>query len=219
MANTIDSNNTLDDSTGSKENKKEDPKEDASGITKSPVMESALHVNTSESSRPKRRWCQNNKRWREGLKKVVEADEAALTRAEGIYYLNDPEFCIAKGIDGIEIFLGLRDDGTEVAIKRISKHHINYQLLENEEEILRLPGLDHSFIVRYIDSVEDDNFRYLCLQLFEYTLDEYIKDCPEDKLYRIMRFILKAVKVLHDQDPPIFHWDLSPQNFWIGKTS
>ncbi|CAK6984125.1 serine/threonine-protein kinase/endoribonuclease IRE1-like isoform X3 [Scomber scombrus] len=182
-----------------------------------PVMESLSNVkpfNASKSSPPKRRWCQNSKRWREELKKVVDADETQITRVGCIYYLNDPEFCIAKGSDGIEIFLGMRDDGTEVAIKRMSKLD-NCQLLENEEEILRLPGLDHSFIVRYIDSVEDENFLYLCLQLFEYTLEEYIKDCPEDKLYRIKRFILKALKVLHYQDPPIFHWDLSLQNFWI----
>ncbi|XP_062292946.1 serine/threonine-protein kinase/endoribonuclease IRE1-like [Scomber scombrus] len=132
-----------------------------------------------------------------------------------MYFINNAEFCIAKGIDGTEIFLGLRNDGTEVAIKRISKCN-NYQCLKNEEHILRLPGLDYPCITRYIEFVEDDQFGYLCVQLFEHTLDEYIRVCLEYQLYEIVRSILKSLKVLHDQR--VFHWDLKPQNFWIDIT-
>ncbi|CAK6984122.1 serine/threonine-protein kinase/endoribonuclease IRE1-like isoform X3 [Scomber scombrus] len=233
MDNGIDSNIPWEDSPGSKEEKmkkKQKPKKQETPNNEActtetasltvPVMESTSNVkpfNASKSSPPKHRCFQNSKRWREELDKVFRADETQITRVGCIYYLNDPEFCIAKGSDGIEIFLGLRDDDTEVAIKRMSKLN-NFQLLKNEEKMMRLPGFKQSYIVQYKHAVEDENFQYLCLELFECTLEEYIKDCPEDKLYRIVKFILKAVKVLHDQDPPIFHWDLSLQNFWIHKT-
>ncbi|CAK6984937.1 serine/threonine-protein kinase/endoribonuclease IRE1-like, partial [Scomber scombrus] len=162
-----------------------------------------------------RRWVKMSNRWRKKIEKIYRADKAKITWLESMYFINNAEFCIAKGIDGTEIFLGLRNDGTEVAIKRISKCN-NYQCLKNEEHILRLPGLDYPFITRYIEFVEDDQFGYLCVQLFEHTLDEYIRVCPEYQLYNIVRSILKSLKVLHDQR--IFHWDLKPQNFWIDIT-
>ena len=162
------------------------------------------------------RWVKISIRWREKYGEFVRADISRITKVGSLCYWNDADFCIAKGIDGSDIFLGLRTDGTEVAIKRISKLN-NYQCLKNEEDILRLPGLDYPCITRYIEFVEDDQFGYLCVQLFEHTLDEYIRDCTEYQLCKIVHSILKSLEVLHDQG--IFHWDLKPQNFWIGKTS
>ncbi|KAM7366185.1 hypothetical protein PAMP_015650 [Pampus punctatissimus] len=97
----------------------------------------------------------------------------------------------------------------------MSKCHDNYQAFKNEVTILRLPELDQTFIIRYIYAAEDENFGYLCLQLYEYTLEEYIEDCPDNELYVILRYILKSIKVLHDQKPPIIHRDINPQNYCI----
>lgn len=233
MEKTTGSNIPQEDSLGCKEeNKKQKPKkqensndEACTTVSTVPVMESASHVkpfNTSKSSSQQQR-CPHSKRWREELV-AVEAFRANKTEITQlgcgyIYYRNDPKFCIAKGIDGTEIFLGLSDDGIEVAIKRMSKDHVNYRHLKDEDEILRLPGLKSTFIVQRRYFTEDEKCGYLCVQLFENTLEEYINDCPEAKLYQIMRFILKAVKLLHGQDPPIFHQDVSPQTFWIGERS
>ncbi|XP_059394898.1 uncharacterized protein LOC132127190 [Carassius carassius] len=174
----------------------------------------------AESPNISRSWLQTSCRWGSKLEKLANIDASRTYRLGNLTLVLSDEFQIAKGSDGTEVFLGLRDDGTEVAVKRMIKS--NYQALRNEEEFLRLPQLERSSIVRYVDFVEDAHFGYLVLQLCEYTLEEYIQDhLPDDSaersliLKKLVKEVLCSLQVLHDQKTKVLHRDIKPQNVLI----
>uniref|UniRef100_A0A672NI16 Protein kinase domain-containing protein n=1 Tax=Sinocyclocheilus grahami TaxID=75366 RepID=A0A672NI16_SINGR len=167
-----------------------------------------------------REWRQISRRWRSKLEKLANIDINNTNRLGNLTLVLTDEFRIAKGSDGTEVFLGLRDDGTEVAVKRMIKS--NYQVLRNEEKFLRL--FDSPSIVRYVDFAKDKDFGYLVLQLCEYTLEEYIQDhLPDDSaerslvLKKLVKEVLCSLQVLHDQQTKVLHRDIKPQNVLIGR--
>ncbi|XP_065145633.1 uncharacterized protein [Paramisgurnus dabryanus] len=168
-----------------------------------------------------RPWVSISHRWMKHFEKLANIDVSKTTRLRNNFTLVlSDEFKIAKGSDGTQIFLGLKDDGMEVAVKRMLK--CNYPDLKNEMAFLRLPELYSTSIVQYIDFAEDDNFGYLILQLCEYTLEEYIQDhLPSDSsertfvLKELVREVLCSLQVIHTQRTKILHRDIKPQNVLI----
>ncbi|KAL1007665.1 hypothetical protein UPYG_G00089870 [Umbra pygmaea] len=197
-------------------------------LTSTPVEECGVRAEhstvkpfpTTTDERKPLKWLKISERWRPQLEKLSKIEPCEVYRLGTLNLVVNSNFQIAKGSDGTEVFLGLKDDGTEVAVKRMLKS--NYQDLKNEEEFLRLPQLDSPWIVRYVDFAEDEHFGYLVLQLCEYTLDEYIQDhLPEDKapvLKKIVHEVLCSLSVLHSHNTKILHRDIKPQNVLIDVT-
>ncbi|KAM3590152.1 uncharacterized protein V6R79_004661 [Siganus canaliculatus] len=167
--------NTESEEHTAKNKKKSEKQDDAQSDGSTTGTDPPVAPSVESSSNMKLKWLQRSKRWRGDLEKLVNTDESNRVQIGNMVY--GKESCIARGSDGTRVFLGLRDDGTEVAIKRIVKDNYkdNY-MLKNEEGFLRLPELDDTSIVRYLDFAENEDFGYLGLQLCEYTLEEYIKD-------------------------------------------
>lgn len=157
-------------------------------------------------------------RWKKQLDKLRSKNQREVNRIGNIIYVKDEEFRIENGSNGTEVFLGLRDDDTEVAIKRMTKS--NFHMLAKEKEFLQYPELDHPSIVRYVDQTQDENFGYLVLQLCEYTLKEFLEKqkLDDDKRKKLVEQVLHGLKVLHCQSCPILHRDLKPQNILIDVT-
>ncbi|XP_016325203.1 uncharacterized protein LOC107675406 [Sinocyclocheilus anshuiensis] len=204
---------------GSQESEQQDKEEPYPDTVVTSIEESNSSVQPfTHPDENSREWRQISRRWRSKLEKLANIDISNTNRLGNLTLVLTDEFRIAKGSDGTEVFLGLRDDGTEVAVKRMIKS--NYQVLRNEEKFLRL--FDSPSIVQYVDFAKDKDFGYLVLQLCEYTLEEYIQDhLPDDSaerslvLKKLVKEVLCSLQVLHDQQTKVLHRDIKPQNVLI----
>ncbi|XP_043924037.1 uncharacterized protein LOC122799199 [Protopterus annectens] len=181
------------------------------GNTSSPQ----LVFDISNTPGTKRPWHSKSERWQEKLKELANLEDSKVIKLGSLNIACKKSFLIAKGSNDTEVYLGLRKDGTEVAVKRMPVS--NFKFLKNECQCLRLSKLESPFIVNYMDFEEDNKFGYLALELCEYTLEEYLQIMPPAKINskEILQQIFKGLKVLHSQGTKILHRDLKPQNVLI----
>ena len=130
---------------------------------------------------------------------------------------------IGKGRNGTCVYVGLSDDGYEVAVKRMLTHTCE-DLAENEKRILNMMKMEKSpHIVRYRYCTTDDSntFTYLVLELCEGTLDDYVASLKQEELDlsapRLIREILTGLLTLHGTGKvvKILHKDLNPWNILV----
>jgi serine/threonine-protein kinase/endoribonuclease IRE1 len=124
---------------------------------------------------------------------------------------------LGKGSMGTSVYVGIMEDGAEVAVKRILKHELE-DTAKNELEILsRIDASKSPFIVSYRKCLNDATFVYIVLDLCEETLKEHV--CTQSLEYlqdhgpRMIKEILRGIEFLHSQN--ILHRDLKPSNVLV----
>lgn len=158
-------------------------------------------------------WQCRSLRWKGMLLNLVQSPPAAITKVGSLNFLNNDQV-ISKGSCGTVVRVGIRDDGSEVAVKCMVKAYTS--LIYNELQSLR--ELHHPNIIQYKDYVEDSNFAYVALELCEYTLDEYVsylvkKGLLENHTRKLCMQIMTGLKTLHDAK--VLHMDLKPRNVLV----
>ena len=135
----------------------------------------------------------------------------------------DDKFSIGQGSDGTKIYVGLSDDGFEVAIKSMSLEKC-VQMGDNEKKILNLPKVrNEKHIVNYrFSELFDSTKVHLVLDLHEESLRDYVlnKERPLEQLRTegpsIIRQILHGLRTLHCGNPKVLHRDLKPSNILVN---
>ncbi len=130
---------------------------------------------------------------------------------------SEKSFSLGKGCNGTSVYVGIMEDGIEVAVKRMLTQACE-DSARNEIEILtRTDTKESPYIVSYRDFHQDDTFMYLILDLCEETLKEHVHVQTAEYLRRhgprMVKEMLTGLEFLHSQG--ILHRDLKPSNVLV----
>ena len=133
----------------------------------------------------------------------------------------DHDFLIGRGSGGTCVYIGLWEDGSEVAVKRVLTSSCE-KMAMNECKFVNLPQLTnsrHLVLCRYFEEIGD--FYYFVLDLCEETLEDYVQKQSQTKEFLqdngpvIIKELLTGLQALHCGEQKIVHMDLKPRNILV----
>ncbi|XP_028413865.1 probable cell cycle serine/threonine-protein kinase CDC5 homolog [Dendronephthya gigantea] len=143
---------------------------------------------------------------REKIKSLKALDDSKLFKAESPvkYFSTDKSFSLGSGSMGTCVYLGVMEDGSEVAIKAMILQ-VSEEIAENERNILSLIQTKNSqFVVNYRHFFRDKTFMYLVIDLCEETLKDHVRSQSPDDLRkharRMIKEILSGLEFLHNKE-------------------
>ena len=168
------------------------------------LLTKPIEINTIPMRIP---WASNSERYKGLLAKVARRQECKIINP--IWYHKEH---IGSGSFG-DIFAGInKEDGREVAVKRVVKLRL-IRRPEDRREIENLVALaDSEHVVRYISFFEDEDFSYIVLELMEGNLEEFFDENTVDtaEITHLCKDVVMGLQFLHERK--IVHRDLKPQN-------
>ncbi|XP_072919815.1 2-5A-dependent ribonuclease-like [Hemitrygon akajei] len=152
-------------------------------------------------------WKKCSKRWHGELEKLQNVDcnpigNLRLSRIE--------DYKITRE-NMTEVYLGFHNRHTEVAVKCHKRH--SEEALKERQCLMEPKIKASSLFVKFVSHEYDDYCEYLCLDLCEYNLEEYVQKEPEgcqSGAPGVMKQLIEGLQILHTVK--IAHRDLHPTN-------
>lgn len=99
------------------------------------------------------------------------------------------------------------------AIKRIPYRENNLCMIRSEIEMLK--SLDYYLFPRITDAFKDEKYYYIVTDYIEGESLENSPPIPESTVIRYVGELVKALRFLHCQSPPILYLDMKPSNIMV----